>query len=363
MAERFTPVLVRFRDELASTFPELKPQLDAMSSLSPSDTLDQVYAALHPHRTAISARDAAWISHEETHVLPGVSLSAVWNAADVTDTIRDTIWQYVRTLYCAAAEMKQEAPDSGFAEFLKECLLGATGPDSADSADSADSPDSAAGTEGSGGSEGAAAATATAAGVWRDYAAQFEQMLKKLEVDLPQDEESTAEMNAAFRALWHKVMTTQFGAIISRLMREFTPRDLGLDTDSWEAVMETHMAVDDMFEKIKRAYTTDAAAMEGRIARIKDMFTIMVRNKELQPERMADDLKMLIEEVKRLPCVERWLDEYSDTIEQFTQMIDGLKRLGGAQTGDMGDPAGRAARQRERLRIKLAQRRAEKLRK
>jgi hypothetical protein len=330
MTERFSDLYTRFREELGTTFPELKPQLDCTATLSVSDALDQVYAALHPHHAAISARDNAWMSLPTTFIVPGVSLAPVWSAPDVTDSIRDTIWQYVGTLYCLAAELKQETPDMDFVQFIKKCMT----------EDSGSGPDS----------------------VWRDHVARFEQMLKKLEVELPQDEASNVEMNAAFRVLWEKVMATQFGTLITRLMREFTPRHLGLDSDSWETIMETHMTVEEMFEKVKRAYTTDGAAMEARLARIKDMLVVMVRNRELQPDRMLDDLKMLIKEVQSLPYVEKLLDEYGDTVEQFTEMIDNLKTMGvGRGAGDTGDPATRSARQRERLRAKLAQRRAERM--
>lgn len=103
--QAFNALLQQFLDALNSTFPEEKALADfrtkfpMLSSMQPQEPLRLFMESVAPHADKLTAHDESAILDGSLD-MPGIlEVKKMWTAEGVTDSIRDTIWQYMDSLF------------------------------------------------------------------------------------------------------------------------------------------------------------------------------------------------------------------------------------------------------------------------
>lgn len=113
----FNGLMQQFLDALHQTFPEeqalaeFRQSFPMLSSLQPHEPLRLFMASVQPHAEKL-------VAHDESAILDGnfdldgiIDVKRMWTADGVTDSIKDTIWSYLDTLYMLGQSLSAIPPE------------------------------------------------------------------------------------------------------------------------------------------------------------------------------------------------------------------------------------------------------------
>jgi hypothetical protein len=333
----FVKTLTSFCRELILTFPELKTPITRAANTTPF----QFWRSWHEHLPILRNRDVAELfdTHRGFLLGPVCITPLLWN--ELSSTTHSIIWKYLRTLILESAlEIHFDVIDANAMQLITDILHEEKGPNAGAAAPpprTAPEPQD----------TGATEEEDTIHHIFEKSVEHLKPLLEKVQEFLKKNIQTDASGSIPFPEIPERLRKGRIAKLAEEFAKQFNPEEFGIDP----ALLEGNN-VEHILKTLAEQYQKDPTLLLAGAKKVAERIKTKILSGSIHREELLEEAHEFVALFKEHPL-------FKDAIDKLNEYVGegGLSSIFGISSSA---PSERVRVVRERLRKKLAARKAAK---